>query len=329
MLNFSIFGKKASDAVSGAHTLDWIPVLNPDLFGTDLAINDSGITPIGTYTTDITQILQAALNGGSSVFLTAPNPLCPQSRTVALQPYIAAQLAVGASLQIPVVDIFDRWGGSCASAVIGGQLNPVVSLTISTMSWVNGFVTATTTASHKLLPGYAVTIAGVSPSGYNAGPITVYSTPTPTTFTYLSPASIGTYVSGGTVAGADGTHPNEEGHWDYWQAHADALLPYQPMNRMYVGLSASMTASTPIFGAKSLFLSGTGTLDGTGQLLVSHVGDGLFTSPSYSYQCIAGLVTISGVGLGIAPQCSPSGPGMGIQLNGHAGDVVRWFAWGY
>ena len=66
-------------------------------------------------------------------------------------------------------------------------------------AWAPSAATITTTSTHGLSVGNAVTIAGFSPSGYN-GAVTVASVPTTTTFTYTLATNPGTTgaVAGGT-----------------------------------------------------------------------------------------------------------------------------------
>jgi len=77
--------------------------------------------------------------------------------------------------------------------------------TISNMTGSGTVVTVTTTEDpHGFQVGDEVTIAGVTPSGFN-GTFTIASVPTSSTFTY-SDTETGPYTSGGTVTGADTTN---------------------------------------------------------------------------------------------------------------------------
>lgn len=62
-------------------------------------------------------------------------------------------------------------------------------------------VTITTRAAHGFAPGMTVTIAGVTPSGYN-GTFTVLGVPSGTTFTYSTGAGLTAGTAFGTVEGA-------------------------------------------------------------------------------------------------------------------------------
>ncbi len=72
--------------------------------------------------------------------------------------------------------------------------------TITGASWNIGtdMVTVTTSAAHNMQAGQLVTIAGVTPSGYN-GSFVILSVPTPATFTYGLLTDPGAYTSGGTA----------------------------------------------------------------------------------------------------------------------------------
>lgn len=68
---------------------------------------------------------------------------------------------------------------------------------ISSVSASSGVVTYTTSSPHGLSEGNSVSMANISPSGYNLSDVIIDSV-TSTTFTVLNAAS-GTYVSGGNV----------------------------------------------------------------------------------------------------------------------------------
>ncbi len=84
--------------------------------------------------------------------------------------------------------------------VSGGTVSKISTLVTGT-SWSGGVITFVTAASHGFVTGNAVTVSGVSPSGYN-GTFTVTSTPTSTKFTAAYAANPGAWTSGGTVTTA-------------------------------------------------------------------------------------------------------------------------------
>ena len=84
--------------------------------------------------------------------------------------------------------------------VSGGTVSKISTLATGT-SWSGGVITFVTAASHGFVTGNAVTVSGVSPSGYN-GTFTVTSTPTSTKFTAAYAANPGAWTSGGTVTTA-------------------------------------------------------------------------------------------------------------------------------
>jgi len=69
--------------------------------------------------------------------------------------------------------------------------------TITGATWAAGSITYTTSATHDMLVGQPVTVAGVSPSGYNCADVYI-SDLTDTTFSIVA-ADPGTYTSGGTA----------------------------------------------------------------------------------------------------------------------------------
>ncbi len=89
-----------------------------------------------------------------------------------------------------------------------GQLD--VSFTVTTASWASSVATLTFNTAHCWGIGDQVTIAGVSPSGYNGG-VTITAV-TSTTISYSLATNPGTYSSGGTATG-----------------------PYQILNNVYTG----------------------------------------------------------------------------------------------
>lgn len=71
---------------------------------------------------------------------------------------------------------------------------------VADASWSSGRVTITTAADHGLADGQPVTISGISPVGFDAGPIAI-SVVSRTQFTYpLATSPVGTYTGGGTAA---------------------------------------------------------------------------------------------------------------------------------
>ena len=72
---------------------------------------------------------------------------------------------------------------------------------IQAASQSGNIVTITTRAAHGFAPGMSVTIAGVTPAGYN-GTFTVLGIPSGTTFTYSTGAGLAAGTAFGTVAGA-------------------------------------------------------------------------------------------------------------------------------
>jgi large repetitive protein len=76
----------------------------------------------------------------------------------------------------------------------------VAAATVTGATWnvSNNTVTVTTAAAHNFQPGQLVTIASVSPGGYN-GSFTILSVPSTTTFTYGLVSDPGAYTSGGTA----------------------------------------------------------------------------------------------------------------------------------
>lgn len=74
-----------------------------------------------------------------------------------------------------------------------------VSVTISTATWGSNQITFTTGAAHGISVGDMITVAGVTPSGYNGTYVTVTGT-TGSTIVVAKTTDPGTYSSGGTVA---------------------------------------------------------------------------------------------------------------------------------
>lgn len=102
------------------------------------------------------------------------------------------------------------WQGITVGAVSGTALttNTIVArttnITVAAEAVVNGFnvVTITTAANHSFEPGQSVTIAGVTPSGYN-GTYIVAGVPAATQFTYTNATgSLGAGTVFGTVQSA-------------------------------------------------------------------------------------------------------------------------------
>ena len=72
---------------------------------------------------------------------------------------------------------------------------------IQAAAQVGNIVTITTRAAHGFAPGMSVTIAGVTPAGYN-GTFTVLGVPSGTTFTYSTGSGLTAGTAFGTVEGA-------------------------------------------------------------------------------------------------------------------------------
>jgi hypothetical protein len=79
-----------------------------------------------------------------------------------------------------------------------GQLD--VAYTVSAATWTSSVATLTFTADHCFIVGDTVTVAGISPSGYN-GTFTI-TAKTSTTISYALASNPGSYTSGGTGTGA-------------------------------------------------------------------------------------------------------------------------------
>jgi hypothetical protein len=77
------------------------------------------------------------------------------------------------------------------------------SINISAATWASSVVTITTSAAHIFTVGEQVTIAGMTPSGYN-GTFAITTVPDATHFTYALSSSPGTATKFGTATGALG-----------------------------------------------------------------------------------------------------------------------------
>lgn len=116
---------------------------------------------------------------------------------------------------------------------VAGDL-PGVTYTVSAASWSGGFATYTI-GTHGILAGQVVSIASITPSGYNATSGVVTSVAS-TTITIAVTSNPGAYSSGGTVtlsatAAASGML---------------ALNPYAPM--AYPGLGSGFLPSSALAG---------------------------------------------------------------------------------
>jgi hypothetical protein len=161
------------------------------------------IDSVGAFTTNSANgysIAGAAafksLNSGQTMFLTAGG-------SVAANPHIVIRQSTGATGSLT------EWQNS-AGTVLGGRsavgqlftgstapLNSSTGGATTATSGTGTVATITTTSAHSLSTGDRVTVAGVTPTGYN-GTFIVASTPTTTTFTYAN-TTTGSQTVAGTV----------------------------------------------------------------------------------------------------------------------------------
>jgi len=99
--------------------------------------------------------------------------------------------------------------------------------TISTAAWSTDRTTYTTADPHNLAPGDRFTVAGVTPSAYNVTNGIVATTPTSTTFTYITSDPGAAYSSGGTL-----TEPFEV--TTVYDSDAVALLKMRQINDIVI-----------------------------------------------------------------------------------------------
>lgn len=97
------------------------------------------------------------------------------------------------------------WGGLRVGSLAGTALTTntftVAETNITAASQSGNLVTVTTRANHGFAPGQSVTIAGVTPAGYN-GTFTIVGVPSATTFTYLTDPGLSPASGFGTVESA-------------------------------------------------------------------------------------------------------------------------------
>lgn len=203
-----------------------------------------------------------------------------------------------------------------------------------------------TTESASAFSGY---LKDILQAGIASGASTVFITPHPQCPSPTKDIQLQTYVDAGIVVAnqlgvpvvdmfrrwggsctavtnagwlyTDNTHPMENGYFDYFEALAEIIFPYNPLFRFQTGVTGSVDGTqgtAPI----NLAMTGTVLLNGSGAATVSGAGDGLFTSSSFSWFCWAELSQCSVVNSSGHKSVSISGgPTTGV--------TVRWFAWGY
>ena len=121
-----------------------------------------------------------------------------------------------------------------------------------------------------------MTIAGVTPSGYN-GTFTITAVPTTTSFTYTLATDPGTYVSGGTAtvpaALTEGGTTTTEGYLtDSADGHTLSIAGY---NQAPGGSTSSVTRTIGVVGPDGVVDTSTQAPSSTGSVRVAISADGL------------------------------------------------------
>ena len=102
-------------------------------------------------------------------------------------------------IQFPGGDV--AYGGNYIRTVGAVQYQaatlPGTAFTVTGGSWSGGYATLTV-GTHKMVAGQLITVAGITPSGYNATTVPITSTGS-TTISYAAASNPGSWSSGGTV----------------------------------------------------------------------------------------------------------------------------------
>lgn len=188
-------------------------------------VND---TTAGTWVTvDISDT--GTLTAGTDYWV---HLFCPNGSVVV--PYFTAgQYPSGTRFDVSKTTLEGASGCIASSSSLGVGYLPCIpelaTASVSTASWSGSQATYTTSAAHGLSVGQAVTVSGVTPSGYNATG-EVNQVPGSTQLRLYVAANPGAYSSGGTVTPAS----------EVAVSHAEL-----DGTEVYSGATADVTVTTP------------------------------------------------------------------------------------
>jgi Ca2+-binding RTX toxin-like protein len=196
-----------------------ITMTSPTTFTYALTTNPGAGTAFGI----VTGLDLAALGGRVGVVNANPNNIAHNPfRDInnALELFPAINLAIDAANNIADGDNYIEggggnniiFGGGAQNDIIGGNSdlfshpNPFSDIAINAASWANGAATITTSVANGFVSGESVTIAGMTPAGYNG--TYVITVTSPTTFTYKLATNPGAGTAFGTVAPSNNQSSN-------------------------------------------------------------------------------------------------------------------------
>jgi surface protein len=190
---------------AGAHALETVPGFDTSKVTTMVWMfrECRSLRNLGSFSTaKATNVADMLHNCWALETVPDIGPIRPSANISGDGPFFYAVPATTVDL-IPVRS-FDFRYLSLSSAELNriyGRLPTLTARTITGVTAASGTVTYTTSVAHGYRPGMAVTVTGVTPSGYNLANVEIDATPTATTFTVVN-AATGTYTSGGTVTPA-------------------------------------------------------------------------------------------------------------------------------
>jgi hypothetical protein len=173
-----------------------------------------GTTPITGGTSGYVLYDNAGLVGelantgtGNNVLANSPALITP-SLDVATGVSLALSSATGLTLGGSVLAKTNTLLFTPVSYYIAPS-STATTISVTGASWSAGVATLTFSAITTKLPvGMVITIASITPSGYNVSNVQVLASPAPTTtsVSYALASNPGTYTSGGTITGGSGTY---------------------------------------------------------------------------------------------------------------------------
>ena len=213
-----------------------------------------------------------------------------------------------------VNNLTNAWQGISVGALTGTALTTNTIATaytnITAASQSGNIVTITTKAAHGFGPGQTVTIAGVTPAGYN-GTFTVLGIPAATTFTYSTGSGLTAGTAFGTVESA------------IYIGGAGAAVTGSVLTNGSAGVDMSAASHSVVVNAAAFAFAGNQTWNVAAGRNLRWANNG--TAGSAGTKAITsgtdGLIDISGGGIVDAAQ---GGDGTFAHVNGFTGFTGKW-----